>query len=252
MCGRYAASADVDRLVEIFEIDEVADQPGPDSPRPHAWNRPRYNIAPSDDVAAVLQRPGGADHDHSARRLVGMHWGLVPSWSNRPTTGFRMINARVETVASKPAFRQAFVRRRCLLPADGYYEWYPTQVNGKPAKQPFYIHPVAGDLMVMAGIYEFWRDPSRPRDDPQAWLVSCAIITTGATDDLGLIHDRMPVQVSAQNWASWLDPTLTTPDAVHALLHVPAPHEMTAYAISTRVNLTGNDDPSLIQELGVS
>lgn len=252
MCGRYAASADVDRLVEVFEIDEVADEPGTDAPRPHAWNRPRYNIAPSDDVAAVMERPGAPDGAHPVRRLVGMHWGLVPSWSKESTTGFRMINARLETVATKPAFRQAFARRRCLLPADGYYEWYPTQVNGKPAKQPFYIRPAGDDLMVMAGIYEFWRDPSRSQDDPGAWLVSCAIITTGATDDLGLIHDRMPVQVSPENWASWLDPDLTTAEVVHALLHVPQPREMTAYAVSTRVNRIGNDDPSLIQELGVS
>ena len=138
-----------------------------------------------------------------------LRWGLVPSWAKDPSIGNRMINARMETVAEKPAFRRAFAKRRCLLPADGYFEWYPTEeltAAGKPRKQPFFIHPKDGGVLAMAGLYEIWRDPTRDEDDPDAFRWTCTVITTDAEDDLGQIHDRMPLMVERERWGQWLDP----------------------------------------------
>lgn len=205
------------------------------------WTEPRWNIAPTDQVAAVVER---LSEDHEPRRtLVGLHWGLVPSWAKDPGGAARLVNARLETVAEKPSFRKAFRARRCLLPADGYYEWYASP--GAPArspKQPFFIHPADG-LMAMAGIYEFWKSPEGK------WLSSCSIITTAATDDLGRIHDRMPVQVAPHNWAAWLDPGLQDAQTALELVHVPAPGEMSAYAVSRRVSNVRNDGPELVEPL---
>ena len=254
MCGRYASSASPDQLVEIFEVDEV-----PDLPDVRALV-PRWNIAPTDPVAAIVERADRGTGE-AVRKLYAPRWGLVPSWSRGPAGGARMINARAETVADKPAFRRAFAQRRCLIPADGYYEWYPlTNPDGTPAlsrgrqvKQPFWIHPLARpgepDLMAMAGIYEFWRDDSLPADEPGAWLTTCSIITTQVTDSLGIIHDRMPMRVLRADWDRWLDPQLTDPVAAHRLLHSPSADEMGAYAVSTRVNTVANDGPDLVEPL---
>ncbi len=141
-----------------------------------------------------------------------LRWGLVPSWSKNATGGARMINARFETVADKPAFRKAFRSRRCLLPAAGYYEWYDTGATGprgKPVKQPYFIHRADSELLVMAGLYEFWRDPARSQEADGGWLATCTIITTEATDAVGHLHDRMPMVVSADRWDAWLDPRAT-------------------------------------------
>lgn len=243
MCGRYAASTHPDKLIEIFEVDDVPEgsEPavGPDGLA--EWSRPRWNIAPTDPVPAVLER---AREGRDVRLLTGLRWGLVPSWSKDATGGARMINARLETVASKPAFRKAFAARRCLLPADGYYEWQPLTAGGRSYKQPWFIRPQDG-LMVMAGIYEFWRDP-RAATDADGWLVSCSVITTSATDDLGRIHDRMPVQVPRMNWDAWLDPALDDAEAALGLLHVPSPGEMVVHPVSTRVNKVSNDGAELV------
>lgn len=246
MCGRYAASRHQDQLVEVFEVDDVV-EPGATGTSQKPWTEPRWNIAPTDEVAVVLER---ARDDEVTRKLVGLRWGLVPSWAKDPHGAARLINARLETVAEKPSFRKAFRSRRCLIPADGYYEWYASpNVPAKARKQPFYIHPSGTELMVMAGLYEFWRDDSKDPDDPLAWLSSCTIITTAATDDLGVIHDRMPVQVQQQNWDAWLDPSVDTAEAAHALLHVPDPGEMSAHAVSRLVSTVGNDGPELVEPL---
>lgn len=255
MCGRYAASASQADLVETFEIDVVTP---PRAPAP--WAAPNWNIAPTDPVAAVLERVD-KDSGDVVRRLSAPRWGLVPSWSR--TIGSRpLINARLETLDTKPSFRKAFAARRCLLPADGYYEWYPlvepdgSPVLGprnRPRKQPFFIHPQAPGssagarpLMAMAGLYEFWRNPELPSGDEDAWLLSCAVVTTTATDDLGHIHDRMPVQVVPENWEAWLDPAVVDPASARVLLHEPAPGEMSAYAVSTLVNSVANNGPELV------
>ena len=190
MCGRYAASRNPDDLVEEFDIDE----------RPEQLLEPSWNVAPTQDVYAVLERaPRGEPEQPPRRRLQVVRWGLVPSWAKDRSIGNRMINARMETVADKPAFRKAFAKRRALLPADGYFEWYG-EVKGK--KQPFFIRPSDGGVLAMAGLYELWRDPSVAEDsgtDPWLWTVT--VLTTTAADELGRIHDRMPLLVERERYA---------------------------------------------------
>ena len=245
MCGRYASSANPDELVEEFEIDEVfPGLPGPD-----------FNVAPTVEVPAVLERQA-KDSGEVSRRLAPLVWGLVPSWAKDRSIGARMINARRETVGEKPAFRKAFSSRRCLLPADGYYEWYTseaaTKVLGrtvKAKKQPFFIRRADGGRLAMAGIYEIWRDPTKDRDDDTAWLRTCSVITTQATDAVGHIHDRMPMVIGRDSWDAWLDPQLTDPDRALELLAVTEPEALEAYAVSTAVNSVKNNDPSLVEPL---
>ena len=162
--------------------------------RPEQVLPPSWNVAPTQDVYAVVERPPRGEPEASAeRRLRVVRWGLVPSWAKDPAIGNRMINARMETVAEKPAFRRAFAKRRALLPADGYFEWYG-EVKGK--KQPFFIRPADGGVLAMAGLYELWRDPAVPPDsDVDPWLWTVTVLTTTATDELGRIHDRMPLLV---------------------------------------------------------
>ena len=225
MCGRFASSEPVDRLVELFGIDQVPDElPGP-----------RWNIAPTDPVGTVLSRV----RDGELRRLlVPARWGLVPSWSKSPAGAAKLINARVETVAGKPAFRKAFASRRCLVPADGYYEWYTESGDGKPAKQPYFIHPATGEPMAMAGLYEFWKAPDA------SWLTSVTIITTAARDAVGRLHDRMPMVVEPDAWDAWLDPGFGSDP--HGLLPVPAA-DLDFHPVSTEVNKVGNDGPQLVE-----
>lgn len=230
MCGRYAASADEGLLRETFELEQVLELP------PASWN-----VAPTDHVPAVVERPD-RETGVVARKLVAPRWGLVPSWSKGPG-GPPMINARVESIAEKPAFRTALAKRRCLLPADGYFEWYETDLvtaKGKPVKQPFFIRPESG-LLVMAGLYEFWKDPAT-----EEWLTSATIITTRATDRLGHIHDRMPMVIPPESWAAWLDPSLEDPQAARGLLSVTAADVLEAYAVSTAVNTVANNGPELV------
>lgn len=247
MCGRYASTSRPETLVDEFDIEEIlGDLPGPD-----------YNVAPTVAVPAVLERRSKVD-EGIVRRLSPLVWGLVPSWAKDAKGGARLINARVETVAEKPSFRRAFASRRCLLPADGFYEWYSPEASeqilgrapaGKSKKQPFFIHRADGSLLVMAGIYEIWRDPSKDRDDDSAWLRTCSVITTVATDAVGHIHDRMPMVVPRESWDAWLDPRLTAPQAALELLQVTEPGALEAYAVSTAVNSVRNNDPSLLQPL---
>lgn len=237
MCGRYAASASRERLAEVFEIDEVA------GPLPPA----SFNVAPTDAVPAVLERlPPDRPEAGPVRKLVELRWGLVPSWSRDATGGARMINARIETVASKPAFRAAFAARRCLLPADGFYEWYltgATDARGRAVKQPFFLRPADGGLLVMAGLYEFFKTSAG------SWLSTCAIITTQATDVAGRIHDRMPMVVDRDHWDAWLDPRQA--DGADTLLAVHS-GELVAYAVSSLVNKVANNGPELLRPLAES
>jgi putative SOS response-associated peptidase YedK len=245
MCGRYASSRRPEDLVEEFEIDanEVKETLAPD-----------YNVAPTKPVYAVLERParpGTPEHEprEAQRQLRVLTWGLVPFWAKDPSIGNRMINARVETVAQKPAYKKAFAVRRCLLPADGYYEWYTTDQKtkaGKPLKQPFYIHPADGTVMAMAGLYEIWRDPTRADDDPDRFRWTCTVLTTSAKDDLGRIHDRMPLLVEKDRQGAWLDPELSSPQELLDLLVPAAPGRLEAYPVSTAVNNVRNNGAELV------
>jgi putative SOS response-associated peptidase YedK len=244
MCGRYASSRKPEDLVEEFEIDKVTER--------HL--EADYNVAPTKDVYAVLERtPRDAPPDSPAeRRLSVVRWGLVPSWAKEASIGNRMINARMETLAEKPAFKRAFAKRRCLLPADGYFEWYPTQQkgkSGKPLKQPFFIRPADGGVLAMAGLYEIWRDKSVPEDQEGAFLWTATVITTSAEDDLGHIHDRMPMIVEPERYADWLDPAVSEPDQLRSLLVPAAPGRLEAYPVSTAVNNVRNNGPELLNAL---
>jgi putative SOS response-associated peptidase YedK len=259
MCGRYAVSARPERLADQFDVVDIFE----------GLPEPDYNVAPTVAVPAVFERTvkstvksEGEDGTSSAevrRRLAPLTWGLVPSWAKDRSIGSRLINARVESVAEKPAFRKAFASRRCLLPADGFYEWYTpdghaadsprvSRGKGRVRKQPFFLHRGDGGLLVMAGLYEIWRDPAKDREDDSAWLRTCTVITTEATDAAGHIHDRMPMVVRPDSVDAWLDPTLTDPARVLALLATDAT-ELEAYAVSTEVNNVKNNGPELLRPL---
>ncbi|MFN8184408.1 MAG: SOS response-associated peptidase [Candidatus Nanopelagicales bacterium] len=225
MCGRYAAAKDVASLMEEFEVARPPDETLP----------PDYNVAPSKQVYMVVERP---TDDGPQRQLRSAKWGLVPSWAKDPKIGNRMINARIETAAEKPSFRRAWAKRRCLLPADGYYEWYA----GEGPKQPFFIHRTDGASLAMAGLFEFWK-----HDDE--WLVTCCVLTTSAPDALGQIHDRMPLLVPRENWTAWLDPEHTPPDGIV----VPAMATgLEAYPVSTQVNNVKHNGAHLLDPLPAS
>ena len=250
MCGRYASARKRIELLEEFRIerDRVTEPLDPD-----------YNVAPTKPVYAVLTRaprttaPGAADGetkaDHAARELRVIRWGLVPSWAKDPSMGGRLINARAETVDSKPAFRKAFARRRCLLPADGYYEWQPAEVDGRTVKQPYYISRADGGPLAMAGIYELWRDRAVPDDHEHAWLWTAAIITTNAPDELGRIHDRMPMIIGADSWADWLDPASDDPADLRGLLAPAVSGGLVWRPVSTEVNSVRHNGAQLIEPI---
>jgi len=247
MCGRYASSRRPEDLVEEFEVTTTK------IAAPLAAD---YNVAPTKEVYAVLERPArpapGNAQEPPERQLRVLRWGLVPSWAKDPSIGNRMINARMETVAEKPAYKKAFAVRRCLLPADGYFEWYPTSEltkSGKPRKQPYFIHPVDGGVLAMAGLYEIWKDPTKSDDDPELFRWTCTVLTTEAEDDLGHIHDRMPLMVPPERWAAWLDPTRSGRDDLLALLEPAAPGRLEAYPVSTLVSNVRNNGPELVEPL---
>jgi putative SOS response-associated peptidase YedK len=234
MCGRYAAAKDPAALVEEFEVAAAPDEA----------LRADYNVAPTKKVYLVADRQRD---DTVERSLLIARWGLVPS------IGSRMINARAETVAEKPAFRRAFAKRRCLVPADGYYEWYlptsadaPVGKGGKPLKQPFFIHPADGSSLAMAGLYEWWRDSTRDDDDPEAWRLTFTVITTAASDEVGRIHDRMPMTIPRGDWAAWLDHGVGAEDAAGLLMPAMAAR-LDAYPVSTAVNSVRNNGPELME-----
>ena len=230
MCGRFVSARKRLELLEQFAVerDSVAEDRAPD-----------YNVAPTKRIYAVL------DHKED-RELRLVRWGLVPSWAKNTSGGARMINARAETVATKPAFRSAFVKRRCLIPADGYYEWQTVE----KAKQPYYIYRTNGGILAFAGIYELWRDASAPADDEDAWYWSAAIITTDAKDDIGKIHDRTPMVIAPESWADWLDPANNEKELLLATLQ-PATASgaggLTSHSVSTAVNAVRNNGPELVE-----
>lgn len=244
MCGRYVSTRSPEDLTGLFG----ATPPAPDLVLPPSWN-----VAPTDPVWAVLER---ADRGSGLleRRLRPLRWGLVPSWSKTADGGARMINARVETVGEKPAYRRAFAKRRCLLPADGFYEWeaVPATATAKAYKQPYFISPQDGAVMAMAGLYEFWRDPSvADPDDPAAWWATCTVITTEATDAAGRVHPRMPLALAPAHYDAWLDPAQEDPASLRALLSTPADGLLEARAVTTAVNSVRNNGPHLLADAPV-
>jgi putative SOS response-associated peptidase YedK len=228
MCGRFALMTPTEQLAMQFNVPETAVGSLPPSV-------PRYNIAPTQPVAAVRLAENGQ------RELTFFHWGLIPSWAKDVKIGSRMINARSETVAEKPSFRTAFKRRRCLIPADGFYEWQK-QANGK---QPMFIRPADGEErpFALAGLWEIWHDP-----DGGA-LQSCTILTTTPNELMADIHNRMPVIVEPEDYDLWLNPEPDPEQGLHLLRPYPA-EKMTAYPVSTIVNNPRNETPECIQPIG--
>ena len=224
MCGRYSLIAELGELARRFEFD--GDWLSFES---------AYNVAPTQDVLAVVgARPG--DEANENRRGGYMRWGLIPWWAKDPSIGNRMINARAETVSEKPAFRDALRRRRCLVLADGFYEWQGTGA----ARKPMRVVMRSGEPFAFAGLWSVWRDPDGNR------VPSCAIITTTANDLLSPIHDRMPVVLPRHMEEFWLDRAIDDPATLASAL-APYPDDaMEAYEVSTLVNSAANDGPEVI------
>jgi putative SOS response-associated peptidase YedK len=228
VCGRYVQASSPELLAERFGVDEVRVED----------HEPHYNVAPRAEVPAVRRR-------EDRKILSRLRWGLVPSWAKDPKMGDRQINARAESVSDKPVYRTAFGRRRCLIPADGFYEWQ--KQPGKRRKQPMFVHLRSGEPMAFAGLWEIWKDPKAEGED-EGWLRSCAIVTTDANDLLAPIHDRMPVILPESAWDTWLDPD-AEPRVLHELL-VPAPDDLVAvYPVSPLVNSADNDGPELVHPI---
>jgi putative SOS response-associated peptidase YedK len=229
MCGRFTLRTPVKDVAAAFDVpaEGLADS------LPLFTH---FNIAPTQQVVAVR-----ADPSSGSRQLVPLRWGLVPSWADDPAIGNRMINARADTVASKPSFRAAFKSRRCLIAADGFYEW---QKRGA-SKQPYFIGLRDEGPFAFAGLWERWR-----RDDQT--IESCTIITTEANELMRPLHDRMPVILPREDYASWLDPRPDRGEALQKLLQPYAPARMTAYPVSTIVNNPRNDVPQCIEPLAAT
>lgn len=269
MCGRFVSSSPPDEVARYFDVD--------DAPEQLLDRGPNYNTAPTSSVYVVYA-------DGGTRHLDAFRWGLVPSWAKDLSIGARMINARAETVATKPAFRSAFAKKRCIIPADGFYEW--TTQPGEKKKQPYFIHRPDGEPYAFAGLWEAWKGPkpakpkkgertdaedaapaegdeaeqgdvpsaprasdALPAPSPLDPLRTCTIITTSANSKMAELHDRMPVMLPRSAWDMWLDPEDHDTEALGKLL-VPAPPELiTFHAVSTEVNSARNKGEHLTDEI---
>jgi putative SOS response-associated peptidase YedK len=246
VCGRFVAVSSPALLAERFAVDEL------DVTDAEA----HYNVAPRAMVAAVRERRG----DSPRRVLSPLRWGLVPSWATDAAGGDRRINARAETVATKPAYRRAFERRRCIIPADGFYEWQKLEVPGarRARKQPYFVHRRDGEPLAFAGLWEVWKlpDGSPPVDglagdgaSADGWLRTCTIVTTAANETLRPLHDRMPVVLPESAWDRWLDREVRDVAGLQGLL-VPAPDDaLEAYPVGRLVGNAANDGPELVRRV---
>jgi putative SOS response-associated peptidase YedK len=227
-------------LVEHFDLEVRSDRQLP-------LFEARYNIAPTQDVLVIREVDG-------ARDAAMMRWGLIPSWSKDPGGGPPMINARSETLAEKPTFRTAFRRRRCIIPADGFYEWKKSPEGPKGKKQPYWIHRPDGGLFGFAGLWESWspsgggaaRKHSSDSSAKRSGIESCTVVTTSANRTLAELHDRMPVILAPNDYALWLDPEVDEPARLAHLLAPCGDEELVADPVSTHVNRVANNDPRCV------
>lgn len=223
MCGRFTLHHTLEEIEERFAAEAVSE------------SMPRYNIAPTQDILTVTQ--------NGSRYLEAYHWGLIPSWAKESAIGNKMINARAETLSEKPSFRTALSRRRCLIPADGFYEWQAAADGKKTSKTPMHIRLQSGELFAFAGLWDEWQAPD---GSP---LRSCTIITTSANEVTAPIHDRMPVLLRPEDEALWLDNAITQAADLLPLL-IPYPADlMEAYPVSRAVNAPTIDDPECLVPL---
>lgn len=223
MCGRFSQSQPAETIAQIFQVAVPS-------------LTPRYNIAPNQSVATVLQNP-----DHQNKQFKMLHWGLIPSWAKDPKIGARLINARAETVAEKPSFRSAFRQRRCLVLADGFYEWQ--QQETQKQKQPYYFRLRDGYPFAFAGLWERWQDTHGEV------IESCTLLTTEANELMRPIHNRMPVILDPKNYDLWLNSEIKQRELLEALLHPYPTDEMTAYPVSKVVNKPVNDSEECTEPL---
>lgn len=220
MCGRFAQKSSAKKVSKQFKVEEV----------PPLVER--YNVAPTQPVLVV--------REPNAREAVFLKWGLVPHWAKDPAIGNKLINARAETVTEKPSFREAFKRRRCLVPMEGFYEW----ARRGDSKRPFYFHMRDGEPFAVAGLWEQWEREGEP-------LETCTLLTTEANELLSGYHDRMPVILRPKDYDLWLDADERTAERLLSLLHPYSSEEMTAYAVSPMVNRPSNDSPRCIETYSV-
>ncbi|MCD8485998.1 MAG: SOS response-associated peptidase [Desertifilum sp.] len=218
MCGRFSLTVSPEAIAQQFNLSQVPD------------SQPRYNIAPSQNIATLVK-----SKEIPEKQFQWMRWGLVPSWAKDIKIGYKLINARVETVTEKPSFRSAIKQRRCLILADGFYEW---QKQGKQ-KQPYYFQLESGDVFAFAGLWETWNSPEDER------VISCTILTTAADAVVSPIHERMPIIVPSQHYQAWLDPEITTPQDILPLLSEGDRDRLQAKPASTMVNNPKYDSPAL-------
>jgi putative SOS response-associated peptidase YedK len=222
MCGRFAQQRPASELADIFAAEPLVDDA-----------EARYNLAPTDEALVVVERP-------DRRGLTAYRWGLVPHWEKSPAGAAKRINARAETVATAPAFRDSFVRKRCIVPADAFYEW--RRSGGE--RQPYAIRRADGAPLALAGLWASWR----PSEDSE-WLRSFTIVTTTANEAIAAIHDRMPVVLPEEAWSRWLDPLLADPAELLGLLVPADPDGLDVYAVDRLVNSVRNDGPALLEPL---
>ena len=224
MCGRYTLTLDIQTMLQVllnrYDIELSL---------PFADYRPRYNIAPGQQIMAVI-------NDGKQNRTGTLHWGLIPSWAKDPSVGYKMINARAETAAEKPAFKSSFQSRRCTILADGFYEWK----KEKDKKVPMRVKLKQDRLFALAGLWASWKSPKGES------IYSCTIITTTPNDLLEDLHHRMPVILPAESEKIWLDPSIEDTDLLKSLLTPYPSHEMEVYEVSPRVNSWQNDTPDCI------
>jgi len=225
MCGRFTQQRPTAELAEIFDAEPLVEA-----------SEPRFNVAPSQGIVAVVRPP------QDRRLLTTLRWGLIPSWAEDPKVGYKMINARAESIFTSPAYRTGIRKKRCLIPADAFYEWRrPTEAEGaKGPKQPFLIRRPGGQPLALAGVWSTWKEPASGD-----WLRSCAIVTTTPNPLMARIHDRMPVILPESAWQRWLDPTLDDIAELRGMLVPFVAGALEAYPVSTTVNDTRNEGVDL-------
>jgi putative SOS response-associated peptidase YedK len=219
MCGRFTLFSSQAEITKVFQVDYPIELPQ------------RYNIAPSQPIAAIAQF-----HDEPNPKPHHFRWGLIPSWAKDPAIGYKLINARSETASEKPSFRSAFKHRRCLIPTNGFYEWQRVE-GSKTQKQPYFFSLKDQNLFALAGLWERWESPEGDTID------TCTILTTEANEILKPIHDRMPVILHPKDYDLWLDPSFTRKDKLQDLLKPYPAAEMISYPVSSIVNSPKNDRP---------
>ncbi len=245
MCGRFVVAKTSTEIMKIFEVDEIiGDQPGLS-----------YNVAPTHQISIIVERPDEKASDGSPvgelhREMYSARWGLVPRWSkDGPGNSSPLINGRIESILEKPSFKDSVLRRRCVIPASGYYEWH---VAADGTKQPFYISAGTDGMLALAGLYEWWRDPSKADNDPSRWLLSATTLTKDTAPELAHIHDRNPVLLTPETLDAWIDPhnlgDLELLNAVAAESDLVA-GEVEFHKVGTAVGAVKNNGPELILPL---